>query len=439
MASVLFRSKDYLEALDDRQLSPLASSNGKPVKHLKTGGRSDRESMAEPQRTRFQLDRDRILYSGSFRRLQYKTQVFATHEGDLYRTRMTHTLEVMQIARSLARSLGLNEMLTETIALAHDIGHPPFGHSGERALSHKMADRGVVIRGYGIESGRPWFEVEIQGFEHNVHGLRVVDEVELSSPDTTGLNLCWETREGIARHSTDWDRPPVSKEFTCYRNPSAECQVVNVADLIAYDSHDIDDALRIGLVNREWINSQARHKCSPFRKAKEEAKRQLSAVTGVARREREEYERSMFLSFLIRALIRNVVDASEESIANLGIREATDLRNADRPAINFSTEMLMYLQSLSKALKKQIYKRHVVERMASKGEYIIEVLFDKLSEKPELMPAPTAERVKKAASEAEKAIFIGDYIAGMTDRYAMDLHDMLFQPNVKTTDLFGGL
>jgi dGTPase len=214
-------------------VSPLASE----MLPSRVGRARLHDDGACPHRSRFQLDRDRILYSGSFRKLQHKTQVFVTHEGDLYRTRMTHTIEVMQIARSIASMLGLNEMLAEAIALVHDIGHPPFGHGGEETLRVLLADGG--------------------GFDHNIQGLRVVDLLERSYPDFRGLNLCWETREGLARHVTLFDHPPLLEEFAVYGQPSAECQVVDAADTIAFCTHDLDDAMRIGLVKADWLEGKA--------------------------------------------------------------------------------------------------------------------------------------------------------------------------------------
>jgi len=364
-----------------------------------------------PNRTCFQLDRDRILYSGSFRKLQYKTQVFVTHEGDLYRTRMTHTIEVMQIARSIAGMLGLNEMLAEAIALVHDIGHPPFGHGGESTLDGLLADAG--------------------GFDHNIQGLRVVDRLERAYPGFRGLNLCWETREGLGRHLTVFDHPPSLAEFDIYRQPSAECQAVDAADTIAFCTHDLDDALRIGLVRPEWLEEKA----AEIPVVAELCKMMKRSVTKPAwdlGPSARDVGRMRGISNLINRLILDVVETTRKNVGESGVQSAEQVRDSEKPVVGFSSDTEAQVDKVCRAMLDEVYTNPIVARMIYKGGRILMGIYEAFIAKPGLLPRALAADLE---SESPRRV-ICDYLAGMTDRYAMDLYSMLFQPYARTTDWF---
>lgn len=402
------RGRDFLEKEENAFLAPFASRSGALPGMVQRPRRFD-----EPEdrwRTRFQLDRDRILYSGSFRRLQYKTQVFVTHEGDLYRTRMTHSLEVMQIARSIAYALGLNETLAEAIALVHDIGHPPFGHGGEKEL-------GRLMDGCG-------------GFDHNLHGLRVVDELEQCYPEFPGLNLCWETREGLARHETLFDTPLLPDEFAVYSQPSPECQVVNVADVIAWCTHDLDDALRIGLLKPRWLESKAGD-IPMLDEVKNTMDSMYRVVQGLEPAGRG-IGRKRAMSNMLGRLIEDVTDATSGRIEDAGIETIEEFRGHESPLVSFSEEVTSQVKDIAESMLSQLYLNPVVNRMVYKGKKIIAELFATFCEDITLIP----EGFRKEEAEEPTERVACDYIAGMTDRYAMDLHDMLFQPHARTTDWF---
>ena len=351
----------------------------------------------EPQdfsRTEYQRDRDRIVHSGAFRRLEYKTQVFINYEGDLFRTRLTHTIEVAQIARSVARNLALNEDLTEAISLAHDLGHTPFGHAGQDALNACMKDYG--------------------GFEHNLQSLRVVDLLEERYGSFDGLNLTYETREGILKHcSVDDARKlgDVGRRFLENRQPSLEAQLANVADEIAYNNHDVDDGLRSGLISirqlkevdlfaQYWRNVQ-------------------SAMPGITeRRAIHETVRRM-----ISALIVDLTETSLKRIREVNPRSVDDVREA-MPLIAFSDEIAEKSSLLKKFLFENLYRHYQVNRMSSKARRIVQRLFSIFMAEPQLL-APEHRSVSCEGSD--KARKIADYIAGMTDRYAMRQYRMLFE------------
>ena len=371
------------------------------------------------ERPRFRLDRDRILYSSSFRRLQYKTQVFVTHEGDLYRTRMTHTLEVSQIARSIALGLGLNEMLTEAIALAHDIGHAPFGHTGEETLKDLMKNCG--------------------GFEHNLQGLRVVEEIECVYPDFYGLNLCWETREGLARHVTGHDQPNPPEPFRSFNQPSLECQVVNTADAIAWSTHDLDDAWRIKLIGIEELKHMARN--APILESILEVCEEAKSKANILHVESkvEDIGRSRAISSMIGDLIRDVVLETGKRLEISGVKTQLDARWQSEIIVDFSPHVRRQVDHIKEDMIQNVYSHHRVHRMRFKGQEILRDLFNAIRRDEMLLPTGTRERMKKSRANGTgepKDLFICDYISGMTDRYAMDLHDMLFQPNVRTGDWF---
>ncbi|HEY5527515.1 MAG TPA: dNTP triphosphohydrolase [Candidatus Anoxymicrobiaceae bacterium] len=364
-----------------------------------------------PNRGRFQLDRDRILYSGSFRKLQHKTQVFVTHEGDLYRTRMTHTIEVMQIARSIAGMLGLNEMLAEAIALVHDIGHPPFGHGGETTLNDLLK--------------------ESSGFDHNIQGLRVVDHLERAYPGFRGLNLCWETREAMAKHYTVFDKPPLPAEFDLYSQPSAECQVVDVADTIAFCTHDLDDALRIRLARPEWLEQKAREipLMAELASVMEQSVADPAVDLGASR---EDIGRMRAISNLINHLIIDVVDTTRRRIQDSGVLSAEEVRDSATPLVSFSVEAEEQVGRMARGMLDEVYNNPVVGRMIYKGGRILMGIHEAFIDKPDLLPRALKEDL---ATEPRERV-VCDYLASMTDRYAMDLYAMLFQPYGRTTDWF---
>jgi len=340
-----------------------------------------------PYRNIFQRDKDRIIYSTAFRRLQYKTQVFVNHEGDHCRTRLTHTLEVLQIARTIARALGLNEDLVEAIALAHDIGHTPFGHSGEKALNDLM-------KNYG-------------GFEHNRHGLRVVDELEKRYPHFKGLNLTWEVREGIIKHTTAYDKPELSG-FEPDKNPTLEAQVVNAADEIAYDNHDLDDGLAAHLIQEQDL-------CKL--KLWQEAKNMCSEIKASCKIIRYQTVRQ-----LINLQVTDLIGHSLKSLKN--ISSSGQARGTKEFLISFSKEMKKLRLPLKPFLFDNLYNHYRVVRMSDKAYRFIVAIFEVYRNKPEQLPVGAREKLK---GETPHRI-ICDYIAGMTDRFALDEYKKLFEP-----------
>ncbi len=342
-------------------------------------------------RTDFQRDRDRIVHSTAFRRLEYKTQVFVNHEGDLFRTRLTHSLEVAQIARALARALGANEDLVEAIALAHDLGHTPFGHAGQDALNDCM-------RPYG-------------GFEHNLQSLRVVDELEERYAAFDGLNLCFETREGILKHcSPDNARRlgALGERFLLRRQPSLEAQITNLADEIAYNNHDIDDGLRSGLLllsQLEDVPIFARHV--------REVREQYPALA--ERRLIHETVRRM-----INTLIIDLIEETRRRIAAVAPGSLDAVRAAP-PLVAFSESVRREADELKRFLRDHLYRHYQVMRMTSKARRIVRELFAAFMDDPRLLPAD-----HRARAERDRPRAIADYVAGMTDRYAIKEHRRLF-------------
>jgi dGTPase len=353
------------------------------------GRRFDEE--AAPTRTQFQRDRDRIVHSTAFRRLEYKTQVFVNHEGDLFRTRLTHSLEVAQIARSIARCLRVNEDLVEAISLAHDLGHTPFGHAGQDALNECM-------RPYG-------------GFEHNLQSLRVVDELEERYGAFDGLNLCFETREGILKHcSPDHARRlgAIGERFLLRRQASLEAQIANLADEIAYNNHDIDDGLRSGLLDEEGLARVpvvARHA---------EAVRALYPRITPRRAVNETVRR------MINTLVVDLVRESEGRIAAAAPQSVDDVRQAP-PLVAFSAALRAEADELKVFLRDHLYRHPQVMRMTAKARRIVRELFAAFHEEPRLLADDHRARVERDGPRA-----IADYIAGMTDRYAIREHRRLF-------------
>lgn len=356
-----------------------------------TKGRRHREK-EHAYRSCYQRDKDRIIYSTAFRRLEYKTQVFVNHEGDYYRTRLTHTLEVNQIARSVARIMALNEDLVEAIALSHDIGHPPFGHAGEETLSILMKDSG--------------------GFDHNLQGLRVVDELEERYPDFPGLNLTWEVREGINKHTTMFDKAERLVELAPELSPTIETQIVDIADEIAYDNHDIDDGLTSGLINERQIV-----KLELWQGASIEVKKRYANLP-------DKIRRHQIIRTLIDKQIRDLVEASEKTIKTAGINNISDVKKYPGKLVSFSETMRNKRSEFREFLTGNLYKNFRVIRMSDKARRFITELFNVYLEKPEQLPPRDQKKTKKYTLHR----VICDYIAGMTDRYALDEYKKLFEP-----------
>ena len=362
-------------------------------------GRRHRED-APAYRSEYQRDRDRIIHCGAFRRLEYKTQVFVNHEGDLFRTRLTHSIEVAQIGRSIARTLALNEDLTEAISLAHDLGHTPFGHSGQDALNACMRDYG--------------------GFEHNLQSLRVVDVLEERYAEFPGLNLTFETREGILKHCSQKNAEQLGelgKRFLEKKQPNLEAQVANLADEIAYNNHDVDDGLRSGLITIE----------------------QLQEVTlfgeqyqVVIQRHPNLPERVRIHEIVRRMINLLVVDLTEESRRRLvasKIDSIEEVRNAGHSLIGFSAPVREQSLALKRFLRTQLYDHYRVRRMTRKAERIITDLFGVFMGDPRLLPPQFQAKVRAAPDDSlAHARVVADYIAGMTDRYAIREHRRLFDP-----------
>ena len=344
-------------------------------------------------RSEFQRDRDRIIHSTAFRRLEYKTQVFVNHEGDLFRTRLTHSIEVAQIARSLARNLQLNEDLVEAISLAHDLGHTPFGHAGQDALNACMKDYG--------------------GFEHNLQSLRVIDALEQRYGAFDGLNLMFETREGVLKHCSLPNAEKlgaIGQRFIERTQPSLEAQLTNLADEIAYNNHDIDDGLRSGLLTTEQLNRvglYARHRI--------EVEKLFPDIGG--RRAINEIVRRM-----INALAVDLIQTSQANIAAAHIDTIEDVRHAG-PLIAFSSEMKQEAQELKRFLRENLYQHYLVNRMTSKAKRIVTDLFGIFMNGPQLLPPDYQIASGEVTEQARK---VADYIAGMTDRYAMREYRRLF-------------
>jgi dGTPase len=346
---------------------------------------------APPGRSEFQRDRDRIIHSSAFRRLEYKTQVFVNHEGDLFRTRLTHSIEVAQIGRSIARRLALNEDLVEAISLAHDLGHTPFGHAGQDALNDCMKEHG--------------------GFEHNLQSLRVVDVLEERYAAFDGLNLCFETREGILKHCSPEHAAQlgeVGERFLNNRRPSLEAQVANLADEIAYNNHDVDDGLRSGLLTLEQLSS-----VGLFAEHLSEVRANYPNLA--ERRVVHETVRRM-----INALVTDLIAQTVQNIRAQAPVNIESVRNAP-PLVAFSKEMHELNRELKSFLRTHLYRHYRVMRMTAKARRIIGDLFQAFIEDPRLLPPQFS-----TTGESERARSVADYIAGMTDRYAIREHRRIF-------------
>ena len=372
-------------------MTTLASYAANPAQ---SRGRKFQES--DPQgRNQFQRDRDRIIHSSAFRRLEYKTQVFVNHEGDLFRTRLTHSLEVAQIGRAIARNLNLHEDLVEGIALAHDLGHTPFGHAGQDALNECMRDFG--------------------GFEHNLQSLRVVDLLEQRYAEFDGLNLTFELREGILKHCSLNNAKllgDVGERFINKQQPSLEAQLTNLADEIAYNNHDVDDGLRSGLITLAQLEQ-----VTLFADNLNKVRAQYPELTG--RRLIHETVRRM-----INALVVDLCEQSNTNIANAAPKTVDDVRH-NAMLISFSPAMREQQTELKRFLRNNLYQHYRVNRMTSKAQRIVRELFQIFMQDVKLMPDEFQQRAK-LDSPTDQARAVADYIAGMTDRYAIKEYQRLF-------------
>jgi len=344
-------------------------------------------------RPRFQRDRERILHTTAFRRLEYKTQVFINHEGDYYRTRLTHTLEVAQIGRSIARSLGLNEDLVETICLAHDLGHPPFGHSGENALARLMKDFG--------------------GFNHNSQSLRIVTVLEARYPDFPGLNLSWEVLEGMVKHETDYDIAE-AKQFNPELRGHLEAQIANLADDLAYTSHDLDDGLRSGMITPNQLDGIALWEI-------------INESIGRRRSETlDSLSRHQIIRRLINFEVTDLIQSTDRYLRRSNVKTALDVQKLPFNVAGFSEDMYRRNRELKDFLFSNLYRHYRVVRMAAKSENIVTELFNIYQANPKTLPTEVQESIPERGLERT----ICDYIAGMTDRFAIDEYKRLFDADV---------
>jgi dGTPase len=378
-------SRQQLEDFEDKILAPYGSRS------KLTRGRFFPED--EPEyRTVFQRDRDRILHTTAFRRLEYKTQVFINYEGDYYRTRLTHTLEVAQIGRTLARALGGNEDLTETICLAHDMGHPPFGHSGESILARLMKDYG--------------------GFEHNKQSLRIVTQLERRYPEFPGLNLTWEVLEGIVKHETEYDRTD-ARDFNPELRGHLEAQIANVADELAYTAHDLDDGLRSGMINEDMLAE-----IELWQVMKESIGWKTGPLTDMLRHR--------LIRRLIGTEMDDLVQTSDIRIRESNIRSVEDLQRLNYNVVTHSETMAQRNRHLKDFLYNNLYRHYRVVRMTVKAEHILTDLFQRYQKEPNVLPTHVQQQTAEKGLERT----ICDYIAGMTDRYAIEEHHKLFDPGI---------
>jgi len=379
----MFFNRHKLEEVEDSSLAPygMRSKNSK--------GRSFYEN--EPEyRTAFQRDRDRILHTTAFRRLEYKTQVFINYEGDYFRTRLTHTLEVAQIGRTLARALGANADLVEAICLAHDLGHPPFGHSGESSLSRLMKDHG--------------------DFDHNKQSFRIVTELEQRYTEFPGLNLTWEVREAIVKHESEYDITFAS-DFNPELRGNLETQITNVADELAYTTHDLDDGLRSGMLTPQMLDGIAL----------------WVVMTGSVNWQGlklEDITRHRMIRKLVDMEVSDLVLTTETHLRESGAESTEDIQSLEDNVMGFSEDMKNRNRELKDFLYTKLYRQHRVVRMQTKAEHIINDLFKAYCDEPAILPEHVQEYVNKWGLER----VVCDYIAGMTDRYAVEEHQKLFNP-----------
>ena len=377
------RTRQELENLERQTLASYAQMSGD------SRGREHKESLS-PWRTEYQRDRDRVIHSRAFRRLEYKTQVFLNGTGDHLRTRLTHTIEVAAIARGIARALKLNEDLTETIALAHDLGHSPFGHRGEHVLDRLMKDHG--------------------GFEHNCQSLRVVDELEQKYPSFNGLNLSWEVREGLVKHFTAYDHPGKRAGFDA-KNSSLEAQVANLADEITYYSHDLDDGLDAKLLSEDELNSNV----TVWRDAAKKVKREQGTLP-------DECRRYAIIRMMIDGQVRDVVETTEKMIAAAGVKSADDVRLNSRALVQYSPARRKLNLEMRKYLYQNLYFSKQVDEANTRAVRILEQVFRFYLAHPKEIGEQSRKRIRREGLHRA----VCDYIAGMTDRYVIREHERFF-------------
>jgi dGTPase len=384
-------TRGRLEEMEDQDLAPYA------LRSRDSRGRAYPDH--EPEyRTAFQRDRDRIIHTTAFRRLEYKTQVFVISEGDYYRTRLTHTMEVAQIGRTMARALGVNEDLTEAICLGHDLGHTAFGHSGEQTLHGLMADHG--------------------GFDHNRQTLRIVEKLEERFPGWPGLNLTWEVREGLVKHETEYDVSDASgyePKLAC----SLEGQIANIADELAYSAHDLDDGLRAGLITS--VDLQA----VPLWN-------EVLADIGLGcplRAELDEVDRHQIIRALIGWGVTDAVHTTSQQLAQEEIDSVEKLRARGSPILGLSEGALARHRELKSFLYERLYRHWRVVRMAAKARRVLEALFTTYTQEPAQLPDSVQARMAASGEALERIVC--DYVAGMTDRFALEEYARLFDPAVR--------
>jgi len=386
---------------------PIFSASTAPYAATEAVSRGRRYAEPSPTyRSEFQRDRDRIIHAAAFRRLEYKTQVFVNHEGDLFRTRLTHSIEVAQIARSIARALQLNEDLTEAIALAHDLGHTPFGHAGQDALNACMKEYG--------------------GFEHNLQSLRVVDELEEKYADFPGLNLTFETREGILKHCSGknaMELGELGERFLKKQQPSLEAQLTNLADEIAYNSHDVDDGLRAELIHIDQLNEVPLF-CRQYQEVKQRYPdlSQRRTIHEVVRR-------------LINCQAVDLVQTSQQRLKQVCPADLESVRRQPQALIAFSDSMRELNHELKRFLRNHLYRHYRVHRMSAKAMRVIRDLFNAFFQDPRLMPEEAqlwVAELRDQAGTVGQARAVADYIAGMTDRYAIKEHARVYNPEKLT-------
>ena len=382
----MYFDRAQLEEIEDRSLAPYG------MRSRNTKGRAYLDG--EPDyRTAFQRDRDRILHTTAFRRLEYKTQVFFNYEGDYFRTRLTHTLEVAQIGRTLARALGANEDLVEAICLAHDLGHSPFGHSGEVALGRLMKEHG--------------------SFDHNHQSLRIVTELEQRYPEFPGLNLTWEVREGMVKHESEYDISD-ARDFNPDLRGNLETQICNVADELAYTTHDLDDGLRSGMLSPQMLDGLALWEI-------------LRETFGWRGPLLDDMERHRMIRHLVGLLITDVIQATDGRLKESGVKSPLDIQKLNRNLIGYSEDMQRRNRELKDFLYNRLYRHFRVVRMQVKAERIISDLFNAYREESSTLP----DHVQKFIQIRGLERTICDYVAGMTDRFAVEEHERLFDPSLK--------
>jgi len=382
----MYFERTMLEELEDKALAPygMRSKNSK--------GRAYLDS--EPDyRTAFQRDRDRVLHTTAFRRLEYKTQVFINYEGDYFRTRLTHTLEVAQIGRTLARALGGNEDLVEAICLAHDLGHSPFGHSGETALARLMKDAG--------------------GFDHNKQSLRIVTELEQRYPEFPGLNLSWEVREGIVKHESEYDISD-ARDLNPELRGNLETQIANVADELAYTTHDLDDGLRSGMISPQILEGLALWQI-------------LKETFNWRGPTLDDIERHRMIRHLVGLMVTDMIQATDQRLKLSGAKSALDLQKLSHNVIGYSEDMQRRNREVKDLLYQKLYRHYRVVRMQVKAENIIKNLFEAYQNEPAMLPTQYQKIIATRGLERT----LCDYIAGMTDRFAIEEHQRLFDPFLK--------